>query len=612
VKIAPDGQIFLVDFGLAKIVQGGQVTTTGARAMTPGYSPPEQYGTARTDARTDIYSLGATLYASLTGIIPEDGLARAMANTELTPLRRRNPRISRRLSAVIEKAMAVDPADRYQTADEFKKALLNSKSVTEQQTGKYSVAPPPPEALEAERKRSEAQTRSDAPKPSIPVPAAVDEDKPFVPPTKILLEKQRRRVRRRRSLITFLFIVAAGLVGVLYYNPWMVPAEARSLLTMLVATPTAAPTAAPSATAVQTKPKTFTPQPSATATSTHIPPTATLTRTPVPSPVQTEPVIPVVTRESIQTAAPTVTPMGGGQGELAFASDRTGIPQIYLTDLLGRNLRVITSMPEGACQPSWAPDGKRLAFVSPCSGPTLIGPAPSPDTGLYIINADGTGLTALTSVPGGDFEPAWSPDGKQIAFTSLREGSMQIYKLELGDQSVTRLSYLPENAVARQPAWLPSGQTIIFAARRKGIYQIWEMSATRENPKQIIRSGDAYWDFFPQPSRDGSAIFFTQQGANAGPLSWQMSSAYQPETTTAVRLKLGGLAAAHAAISPDGFWMAFQSQDKDGQMDVYFVMVAGTGLTRLTTDGGNDFDPAWRPVLPGEPPAMTATAIPGS
>ena len=112
VKITPDGHIYLVDFGLAKLMQGTQATTTGARAMTPGYSPPEQYGTARTDLRTDIYSLGATLYAALCGIIPEDGLARAMDNAQLTPLRKRNPKISRRLAAAIEKAMAVDPAER--------------------------------------------------------------------------------------------------------------------------------------------------------------------------------------------------------------------------------------------------------------------------------------------------------------------------------------------------------------------------------------------------------------------------------------------------------------------------------------------------------------------
>src|SRR3990172_4211420 len=139
VKISPDGHIYLVDFGLAKVVQGNQATTTGARAMTPGYSPPEQYGTARTDPRTDIYSLGATLYAALTGIIPEDGLARAMDNTQLTPLRKRNGKVTRRFAATIEKAMSVDPADRFQNAEEFARSLLGSKAKTQQLPGEYVV-----------------------------------------------------------------------------------------------------------------------------------------------------------------------------------------------------------------------------------------------------------------------------------------------------------------------------------------------------------------------------------------------------------------------------------------------------------------------------------------
>ncbi|MDH5508469.1 MAG: serine/threonine protein kinase, partial [Anaerolineae bacterium] len=99
IKITPDGDIYLVDFGLAKIFVGAQATTTtGARAMTPGFSSPEQYGTARTDPRSDVYSLGATLYAALTGNIPEDGLARAMDQVDLTPIRKRNPKVSRRVS----------------------------------------------------------------------------------------------------------------------------------------------------------------------------------------------------------------------------------------------------------------------------------------------------------------------------------------------------------------------------------------------------------------------------------------------------------------------------------------------------------------------------------
>ena len=143
VRISPDGHVHLVDFGLAKIVQDGQQTATGARAMTPGYSPPEQYGAARTDQRSDIFSLGATLYAAVTGTIPEDSLARTMEQAELTPVRKRNPKVSRRLANAIEKALAVHPDDRFQSAEEFKQALLSARGVTLRRLAEQGVLPPP-------------------------------------------------------------------------------------------------------------------------------------------------------------------------------------------------------------------------------------------------------------------------------------------------------------------------------------------------------------------------------------------------------------------------------------------------------------------------------------
>ena len=128
VRITPSGGVYLVDFGLAKVMQGDQTTTTGARAMTMGFSPPEQYGAARTDARTDIYSLGATLYTALTGLTPEDSLAQTMDQVELTPVRGRNPRISKRVAEAVEKALQVHPNDRWQMAAEFKNELLKAQS----------------------------------------------------------------------------------------------------------------------------------------------------------------------------------------------------------------------------------------------------------------------------------------------------------------------------------------------------------------------------------------------------------------------------------------------------------------------------------------------------
>ena len=76
IKIRPDGKAILVDFGIAKVYDPELSTTVGARAVTPGYSPPEQYGMASTDPQSDIYSLGATLYHLLTGHVPPESVHR--------------------------------------------------------------------------------------------------------------------------------------------------------------------------------------------------------------------------------------------------------------------------------------------------------------------------------------------------------------------------------------------------------------------------------------------------------------------------------------------------------------------------------------------------------
>lgn len=597
VKITPDGHIFLVDFGLAKVVQGAQVTTTGARAMTPGYSPPEQYGTARTDPRTDFYSLGATLYAALCGVIPEDGLARAMDNAQLTPLRKRNTKVSRRLAAAIEKAMSVDPADRFQTAEEFKKALLSSKSKTQQLTGNYTVSPPPPEVSEPLKEKEypdPGKVDADPSKPpkSVSPPGgqllAVEDEKPFIPPGK---KKKEQRKRRQRSLIMVLLLVAAAALGWLFFNPYLLPLSIRNQLPFLPATATftSTPTSVPTATATL--------QATLTPTNTLLPPTATFTATVTPRPIFTETPLALVDDVASETATLAVTPQGGGDGQLAFVSDRTGKPQLYLLDLQSGATTPITNIAGGACQPSWSPDGRQIVFVSPCKGPNLIGQNPPTDTSLYIIDADGTNEQQVTTVPVGNFEPSWSPDGTRIAFTSIRDGNMQVYSLNLSDQSVTRLTNLDPGVEARQPSWSSIGSQIAFAVKRYGVYQIWVMLDTGENPQQMIRSGPTYLDYFPVWSRDDAVIVFSQQRADQFSLPWQMNVLYEKRGgTAATRMELGPLPVEHLVFSTDGFWTAYQGREVDGTtLDLYLIAVGSTERIRLTTDPGNDFEPAWRP-----------------
>jgi peptide/nickel transport system substrate-binding protein len=122
IRITPEGRAMLVDFGLVKMYDPALKTTMGARAVTPGYAPPEQYGQGRTDARSDIYALGATLYKILTGRDPLESVLRISG--ERMPLANQlNPRIPPQLSQIIDKALALDPANRFQSAAEFKAAL---------------------------------------------------------------------------------------------------------------------------------------------------------------------------------------------------------------------------------------------------------------------------------------------------------------------------------------------------------------------------------------------------------------------------------------------------------------------------------------------------------
>ncbi len=112
IKITPDGRAVLVDFGIARVIGSDSLTDTGARGVTSGFSPPEQYSGTGTTPASDIYALGATLYAILTGQKPPDSVSLMAGETTFEPPDRLNPKLSRQVAAAIEHAMQVQRSDR--------------------------------------------------------------------------------------------------------------------------------------------------------------------------------------------------------------------------------------------------------------------------------------------------------------------------------------------------------------------------------------------------------------------------------------------------------------------------------------------------------------------
>jgi len=122
IKITPEGRAVLVDFGLVKMYGPQLETTIGARAITPGYSPPEQYGQGTTDARSDIYALAATLYTLLTARLPQESVQRYSTDS-LVPPHQLDSRISPVVSAAVGRGMALNPSQRYQSIAEMRAVL---------------------------------------------------------------------------------------------------------------------------------------------------------------------------------------------------------------------------------------------------------------------------------------------------------------------------------------------------------------------------------------------------------------------------------------------------------------------------------------------------------
>jgi WD40 repeat protein/predicted Ser/Thr protein kinase len=139
-----DGQVRVMDFGLARQLRSGTtLTVAGAVIGTPAFMPPEQAEGARCDERSDVYALGATLYALLTGHPPFEGagpleVLRKVAHLDPWPVRRWNPRVHQEVETIAAKAMEKNPAKRYRLAAEFAEDLrrhLSSEPILARPSG---------------------------------------------------------------------------------------------------------------------------------------------------------------------------------------------------------------------------------------------------------------------------------------------------------------------------------------------------------------------------------------------------------------------------------------------------------------------------------------------
>ncbi len=259
----------------------------------------------------------------------------------------------------------------------------------------------------------------------------------------------------------------------------------------------------------------------------------------------------------------------------------------------GTGLVQLTDLQDGACQPAWSPDGKKLVFVSPCDGDNDS----YPGAALWTMNADGSDQNLLMNVvPGGDFDPAWSPDGEKIAFTSLRRQDQrpQIYLLTLKDKSVLGLPDVLAFADS-QPAWSPDGKLIAFM---RAYAHVYVMSSGGTNAWLVTQVGDLpIQSSEPDWSPDGQVLVLTQSIKGQGGAPWLATVIYASIPTFATAIQ-PDKPMSEATYSPDGAWLLYEAWLGPADKDIYIMVPNGAKSQPITSGPDEDFDPAWQPRQP--------------
>ena len=283
-------------------------------------------------------------------------------------------------------------------------------------------------------------------------------------------------------------------------------------------------------------------------------------------------------------------------GQLVFPSERGGSFDIWVMHLIDpENPVQLTTSPGLDVEPMWSPDGSKILFLSTRDNPDNIHE-------LYVMNADGSAQQRLLEWPESyEWGATWSPDGEKIAFTTTRDFNYELYVMN-ADGSGEPINITQNEGLDTYPHWSPDGQWLVFVSDRGGNWDIWKMDvqaclaaleaeeASGEACEAIQLTADnPDDDFYPRWSPDGSQIAFeSRREANRDIYIMDADGGNVTRVTTEL------VHDSNPMWALDGTALIFSSE-RDFDWDLFIINVDGTDERRLTDVTGEDRFGDWMP-----------------
>ncbi|UCH85392.1 MAG: PD40 domain-containing protein [Candidatus Latescibacterota bacterium] len=559
IMVTTEGDVKILDFGVAKLAGAARLTKTGSTVGTVAYMSPEHARGEDTDHRSDIFSLGVVAYELLTGQIPfkgdhETAILYSIMNNDADPVGTHRRDVPPELETAVGRMLQKDPVERYQDITQLKRDLDKLRRESRSEMG----VQPEGDGVAARDSRASLGRR-------------------FNP-----------------SVLGVMVVVVAAVLVLTFWTTRLGDDGQTGL----------------------EKPAGIDGQPIRQVSMRQITFSAGVEEYPALSAdgkrlaycaevngyrqIFVKDLVSGDTRQLTRTSRDNIHPAWAPDGQsLVFVRSNTdggtlqpgvvfGVHRdgdVWLRSLdSGEETKII----DNAFNPSFSPDGLSLAFDASLAGPRRIWVADNMGRNPQQLSHDPSEAVKHIS-------PRWSPDGSKIAFQN-RDGT--IHDIKIIDVATRRLTSVTNDRFQDlNPVWSPTGSAVLFSSYRSGGLNVWRIPVASDGspvgPPEHVTTG-AGEDVQLTVSFDAGLLALSILGINAD--LWRLPvdpntgmAAGDPEPLVATTRE-----DSRGAWSPDGQRIAFNS-DRSGDMNIFVLSLEDGAVKQVTRGPGGDYQPTWSP-----------------